>query len=57
MFNGATHSHGHTLDLILPLGLPVSDIIIDNFVLANHNPFTFTVSFPCQRKKVCPAKR
>lgn len=48
MVNGATHSHGHTLDLILSLGLPVSDIIIDDFVLADHNPIIFTVSFPCQ---------
>lgn len=48
MANGSHHSHGHTLDLILPHGLPDSDIIIDEFVLADHNPILFTVAFPCQ---------
>lgn len=57
MVKGSTHSHGHTLDLILSLGLPVSDIIIDDFVLADHNPILCTVSFPYQQKRRCSVKR
>lgn len=48
MVNGSIHSNGHTLDLILSLGLPVRDITIDDFVLADHHPILFTVSFPYQ---------
>lgn len=49
MVNGSTHSHshGHTLDLILALGLPVSDIIIDDSGLV-HNPDLFPLAFPYQ---------
>ncbi len=53
MVNGPTHTHGHTLDLV-PV---VSDIIIEDFIVSDHNPILCTVSLPCQPSKFCPAKR
>ncbi len=57
MVNGSTHTYGHTLDLILSLGLSVSDIIIDDLLVADHNPVLFTVFPRCQPKKACAIKR
>ncbi len=54
---GPTHTHGHTLDLVLSLGLVVSDIVIEDFIVSKQNLILCTVSLPCQPSKFCQAKR
>lgn len=41
----------------LSLGLVISDIIIEDFLVSDHYPILCTVSLPCQSRKFCPAKR
>lgn len=42
---GPTHEHGHTLDLVLSCGLPVTNLAICDSVLSDHMPVLFNVAF------------
>lgn len=41
----STHKQCHRLDLCLSLGVPVSNMDIDDFCLSDHKPVTFSSSF------------
>lgn len=41
--NGATHVHGHTLDLILSNGVAVEDVNIEDVSFSDHSPIVFNV--------------
>lgn len=55
MVSDPTHNCGHTL--VLSLGLVVNDIIIEDFLVSDHNTILCTVSLSCQSRKFCHAKR
>lgn len=38
-----THSHGHTLDLVLSRGFSVLDIELGDYSFSDHKPILFTV--------------
>ncbi len=40
-----THSHGHTLDLILSFGFSIHNVEIANTLLSDHKPVILNVSF------------
>lgn len=49
----STHRQSHTLDLILSLGFPASNVVIDDICLSDHKPviLNITVSFiVCKHK-------
>ncbi|XP_055512319.1 uncharacterized protein LOC129709775 [Leucoraja erinacea] len=41
--SGPTQEHGHTLDLVLSYGLPVSNLVICDAVFSDHMPVLFEV--------------
>ncbi len=43
LVNFPTHTHGHTLDLVLSHGLSVRDFAIDDHAISDHKPITFRV--------------
>lgn len=53
MMIGPTHIHRHTLDLFLSFGLVVKNIIIEDFIVLNHDP----VSLHGLPSKFCTGKR
>lgn len=54
---GSTHELGHTLDLVLSCGLPVSNLEISNAFFSDHMPVLFDISIPCFSKPSIPARR
>ncbi len=40
-----THSHGHTLDLILSFGFSIHNVEIANTLLSDHKPVILNASF------------
>lgn len=49
----STHRQSHTLDLILSLGFPASNVVIDDICLSDHKPviLNITVSFIVSKHK------
>ena len=41
----ATHTHGHTLDLIFTLGLKLNALTIDELFVSDHKAITFNIDF------------
>ncbi len=54
---GSTDEHGHTLDLVLSCGLPVSNLDISEVSFSDHMPVLFYISIPCYSKPSIPARR
>lgn len=48
-----THSHGHTLDLVLSLGFSVLDIELGDYSFSDHKPILFTVPLSSPVVKSC----
>lgn len=44
---GPTHKHGHTLDLVLSIGLPVFNVNITDAVFSDHMPILFDILQEC----------
>ncbi len=51
---GPTHEKGHTLDLILSLGLSVGDIEIQNSVFSDHIFILIRIFTSCVTQIICP---
>lgn len=55
---GPTHEHGHTLDLVLSYGLPVTDLEICDCALSDHMPVLFNIGLTHTAvKSGAPARR
>ncbi len=48
-----THSHGHTLDLVLSRGFSVLDIELGDYSFSDHKPILFTVPLSSPVVKSC----
>ncbi|RXM96109.1 hypothetical protein EOD39_16101, partial [Acipenser ruthenus] len=49
---GATHNHGHTLDLVISCGLAVKNIITLDLTISDHLAILFEVNLPASTKTV-----
>lgn len=49
--NGATHLKGHTLDLVLSIGLPIQNMKLFVFCMSDHKGVVFKVPLPCPMSK------
>lgn len=49
--SGPTHEQGHTLDLVLSYGLPVSNLEICDAVFSDHMPVLFEAVLACNTVK------
>ncbi len=54
---GPTHEKGHTLDLILSLGLSVGNIEIQNSVFSDHMFILSSIFTSCVTQIICPPAR
>lgn len=43
----STHQHGHTLDLVIYMGIPVCNIQILDHYFSDHNPIVFNITILC----------
>ena len=56
--SGPTHEKGHTLDLVLSLGVPVHvDEICSSACISDHLPVLFSATVPCSVVETRPAAR
>ena len=55
--SGPTHDHGHTLDLVLCHGLPVSNVEICNEVFSDHLLVLFEAAVSCATVKSAATAR
>ncbi len=42
----ATHRHGHTLDLVLSMGLSISNVVIADNCISDHRSVMFNIDLP-----------
>ena len=55
--SGATHSRGHTLDLVLSTGVPIKNLEISEFPVSDHKAVLFQTSLPSPAYKPCSSSR
>ncbi len=46
-----THRHGHTLDLVLSMGLSISEVFTEDYYISDHRPVFFNFDLPASVSK------